>query len=100
MSNIATAGAESASNRLSITATVFALATVLVWLFAATVNDGFYVLAAALGLAAVGVSAKARTEARRNGSKGRLALAAMIVGGFIAAAVIVYSAVYGISKLV
>jgi hypothetical protein len=100
MSTVATARSDAVSKRLSIAAFAGGLATVATLVLAETVNDALYLVGIALGVATVAVGAKARRDARRSDSKGRLALAAMIVGGLPAALIIVYSVVYGISKLV
>src|SRR5919198_2635018 len=91
MSTIATARAGAASSRMSIAAFASGLATVAVWVLAVSVNDALFLVTAALGVTTVVLGARAWQSARRSGSKGRLALAAMIVGGFPAGAVIVYS---------
>jgi hypothetical protein len=99
MSSVATARV-TPSSRISLIAFALALITVVTWFIAATVNDALFLAVAVVGAGTVALGAKARKEARRGGSKGRLALAAMIVGGLPAALVVVYSAVYGISKIV
>jgi hypothetical protein len=98
MSSVATARV-TPSSRISLIAFALALITVVTWFIAATVNDALFLAVAVVGAGTVALGAKAR-KARRGGSKGRLALAAMIVGGLPAALVVVYSAVYGISKIV
>jgi hypothetical protein len=99
MSTVATARV-APSSRLSLIALALGLITLVTWFVAATVNDALFLPVALVGAAAVAAGAKARREVRRGGSKGRLALAAMIVGGLPAVLVIVYSAVYGILRIV
>ena len=100
MSTVATARPGAASNRMSIAALAGGLATLAAWALAESVSDAFYLVAMAVGIVTVVVGARARRGARRSGAKGRLALAATIIGGVPAALIVVYSVVYGISKLV
>ncbi len=88
------------SVRLSYTAVTFAVASVAVWVLAGIVDDGLYVVTGVLGIVAFGLGLKARRDARRAGSNGRLALVATIVGGLLGGAVIVASIAYGVSHLV
>ena len=99
MSTVATGKPGSAPNRTSIAAWAGALATVVAFVVAESVSDAFYLVAMAVGIATAVLGVRARRDARRSGSTGRLPLAATIVGGLPAVAVIVYSIVYGISKL-
>lgn len=100
MSTIETDRAGATPSHTSFVAFAGGLATVTLWALAASVSDALYLVAAAFGVATVVLGARARQGAKRAGSRGRLALAAMIVGGLPALAVIVYSIVHGISKLV
>jgi len=100
MSNVAAMQGRTAFGRLAYAAIGFALASVIVWVLASVVDDGLYTITGVLGIIAFGLGLKARRDAQRAGSGGRLALAAMLVGGFLGAAVIVASIVYGISHLV
>ncbi len=99
MSDIATPRVRASSGRLTYAAIGLALASVVVWVLAGIVDDGLYTITGVLGIVAFGLGLKARRGARRAGSRGRPALAAMIVGGFLGAAVIVASIVYGVSHL-
>ncbi len=63
-------------------------------MLAGIVDDGLYVVTGFLGIGAFGLGPKARRDARRACSNGRLALAAMIVGGPLGAAVIMSSIAY------
>ncbi len=99
MSNIATARLAPAG-RLSLAAFALALGAVIAWVLAATVDDGLYLAQGVLGLAALALGRKARNDARRAGSNGALALAAMIIGGLLATLVIAFTVVWGISELV
>ncbi len=99
MSDIASARGMS-SVRLSYAAAALAVGAVVVWVLAGIVDDGLYVVTGVLGIVAFALGLKARREARRAGSNGRLALTAMIVGGLLGAAVIVASIAYGVSHLV
>ena len=100
MSNFAATQGRATSDRLAYAAIGFALASVIVWVLAGVVDDGLYTVTGALGIVAFGLGFKARRDARRAGSRGRPALAAMIVGGFLGGLVIVFSVVYGVSHLV
>ena len=99
MSNLASVH-RAPSVRLSYAAAMFAVGSVVVWVLAGVVDDGLYVFTGVLGIVAFGLGLKARRDARRAGSNGRLALAAMIVGGLLGAAVIAALITYGVSHLV
>jgi len=98
--SVAAAQGRATSGRLAYAAIGFALASVIAWVLAGAVDDGLYTITGVLGIAAFGLGFKARRVAQRAGSRGRPALAAMIVGGLLGAAVIVASIVYGVSHLV
>ena len=100
MSDIVATRGRTSSSRLAYVAISFALAAAVVWVLAGVVDDALYTVTGALGVVAFGLGTKARRDARREGSRGRAALAAMILGGLLGGAVIVASAVYGISHLV
>jgi len=100
MSDIAAQRGRASSGRLTYAAIGFALASVTVWVLAQVVDDGLYTVTGVLGLVAFGLGLWARRDARRAGSRGRPALAAMLVGGFLGGAVIVFSIVYGVSHLI
>ena len=100
MSAVAATQGRTTSGRLAYAAIGFALASVIVWVLAGVVDDGLYVITGVLGIVAFGLGTKARRDARRAGFRGRRALAAMLVGGFLGAAVIVASIVFGVSHLV
>ena len=99
MSTVATGRRGSAPNRTAIAAAVGAVATVAAFVVAESVSDVFYLVAMAVGVATAVLGVRARRDAKRSGFTGRLPLAATIVGALPAVAVIVYSIVYGISKL-
>ncbi|MGH3136435.1 MAG: hypothetical protein ACRDPV_08080 [Gaiellaceae bacterium] len=100
MSNVAATQGRATSGRLTYAAIGFALASVVVWVLAGVVDDALYTVTGILGIVAFGLGFKARREDRQSGSRGRLPLAAMLVGGFLGAAVIAFSVAYGISQLV
>ena len=100
MSDIAASRGRASAGRLTYAAIGLAVASAAVWVLAGVVDDGLYVFTGVLGVVAFGVGLKARRDERRAGSRGRLALTAMIVGGLLGGAVIVFSVVYGISHLV
>jgi len=100
MSDISATRGRASSGVLTYAAVAIALASVVVWVLAGIVDGGLYVITGVLGIVAFGLGTKARGDARRAGFRGRPALAAMLVGGFLGAAVIVASVVYGISHLV
>jgi hypothetical protein len=84
----------------SYAALSFALAAAVVWVLAGIVDDGLYAITGVLGVAGFGLGAKVRRDERRAGSHGWIALAAMILGGLLGAAVIVATIVWGLSHLV
>lgn len=88
------------SSRLSYVAIAFAVASFVIWLLAGSVDQGLYIPAGVLGIVGFGVAVKARREARRAGRHGRIALAAMIVGGLVGAVVVAFTLVEGVSQLV
>jgi hypothetical protein len=98
MSNIA-AEYPMTSGRLSLAAFTLAVAAVATWLLANTF-EALWFPAAALGIVAVVLGRKARGRARAAGSKGTLALVAMIVGGLLAAQVVAWTVIWGIGQLV
>jgi len=100
MSDIAAPRGRASSGRLTYAAIGFALASVIVWVLAGVVDDGLYTITGILGIVAFVFGFKARRDDRGAGSRGGPALAAMLVGGFLGAAVIVALIVYGISHLV
>jgi hypothetical protein len=100
MSDLASVQGTHPGSRLVYAALAFAVGSVAVYVLASTVDDGFYLVSGALGVVAFALGVKARRDARRAGSSGRLALAAMVVGGLLGAAVIALSIVWGISQLV
>ncbi len=79
----------------AVAAAALALAGLAAWILAGTVDDALYLVSAASGIAAVVAGWTARDGATR-----RLALAAVVVGGLLAAQIIVYSAVWAVSELV
>lgn len=99
MSNFTPASAATPVGRASVIAAVVALAAVAAQAIALTVNDFFYVVAPAVGLAALVLGVRARWEARATQSRGRLALAAILLGGLMFAQFVVYLIVLGISEL-
>jgi hypothetical protein len=74
---------------LPAAALVLALSSVAVWLLAGIVDDALYAVSAAGG--AVAAAAGWRTRKDRTGAKSTVALVAMIVGGLLAAEVIVFT---------
>ena len=100
MSDIAATRGRTSSSRLTYAAISFALAAAVVWVLAGVVDDALYTVTGALGIIAFGLGTMARRDARRAGSRGRAALAAMILGGLLGGAVIVATIAWGISHLV
>jgi hypothetical protein len=83
---------------LSYVALALALAAVVAWVLAGMLDDGLYVVTGALAIAAFAVGGKAWRDAKQVGFPRRSALAAMIVGGLLGAAFIVYTVVWAISE--
>ena len=83
---------------LSYVALALALASVAAWVLAGTLDDGLYVVTGALAITAFAVGGKAWRDAKRVGSPRRSALAAMVVGGVLGGAFIVYTVVWAISE--
>ncbi len=88
------------SRRLSLAAFALALSAAATWVLAATADDALYVVVGALGISAVAVGGKARADATRAGSKDRLALAAIVIGGLLAALVLAFTVVWAITEVV
>lgn len=99
MSNIATTGAVGPARTVPFT---FALSLVAVagWLVAGLWADEIFLPVALVGAAAAAMGAKAWREARRHGRPARLAIVGTVLGGLVAAQILVYVAVWAIAALV
>lgn len=86
--------------RLTLTAALIALCSVVMWVLAGIIDDSLYLYTGALGVIAFGLGLKARRDATRAGEKSPVALAATVVGGAAGAAVIVAVIVWAISQAV
>jgi len=87
--------ARSHPSRGALVALLFVLVAVALYIAAGAVDDGLYLWAGIAGLIAAIAGARARRGPGR-----RVALAAMVVGGLFAAAVFVFTVIWGIGQLV
>ena len=100
MSEITATHGRTSSSPLAYVALGLAVAAAIVWVLAGIVDDGLYTVTGALGILAFSLGVKGRRQASRAHSRSWPAIAAIALGGPLGGAVIVASAVYGISHLV
>ena len=98
MSNVATAGF-ARSGRLVPVALTLALAGVVGWVVAVLWADELFLVVALVGAVAAAAGVRARREVGRQGSGALLALAAIVLGGLVAAHVAAYALVWALGEL-